>query len=438
LISCQEKEMEEFVVIGGGLMGSAAAWQLSNNGQKVLLVEQQDSLYTFGSSFGEARISRSLGPKNDIWSYLQQRSVIETQKLIDYLNEKAASEKHKMEDIYNTSPVTYIYYKSQLRLIEKLLDGQTDKYEYASTPEEAATMFGVTIADTAMVIREYKKYSGTLNPKVLISKLHRGIQRHGNPIWYNHQVKSLKRKGDLYEIKITNTKTGETKNLLSRKVISAAGPYTGTLLKDIAPYFNELINPQRVFLGFFKIDKNRYNSYTAEQKNKIIDFYPIADLTPIIMFSWIEKIDHDGIPIFKIGGHFLRNDISDLDEVWKKELTKEEIEWGKNNTLNYFKFLNIPLNPQELQYYQGYPCVYSLTKTEVPLVTNIIAENNKIDPNFVVLAGMSGVGAKGTLTYGLIGANLLLEKEEPSVMYQKTKNALGFNRLLKDLSLIND
>jgi len=160
--------MEEFVVIGGGLVGSAAAWQLSNNGQKVLLVEQQDSLYTFGSSFGEARISRSLGPKNDIFSYLQQTSVAETRKLINYLNDVSNCEIHKMEDIYTTSPVTYIYYKSQRDEVDRLLDGQTDKHQYASGPEEALEMFDMVIPDSAMVIREYKEFSGTLNPRVLL------------------------------------------------------------------------------------------------------------------------------------------------------------------------------------------------------------------------------------------------------------------------------
>ena len=86
LISCHKnQDIEEIVVIGGGLMGSSTAWQLSKYNQNVLLIEQQDSIYTFGSSFGEARISRSLGPKDNIFSYLQQTSVSETQHLIDYL-----------------------------------------------------------------------------------------------------------------------------------------------------------------------------------------------------------------------------------------------------------------------------------------------------------------------------------------------------------------
>ena len=46
---------------------------------------------------------------------------------------------------------------------------------------------------------------------------------------------------------------------------------------------------------------------------------------------------------------------------------------------------------------------------------------------------MSGIGAKGALAYGLIGANLLLGVDDPSFMYEKTKQALGYERMLDDI-----
>ena len=102
-------------------MGSSTAWHLSKEGEKVLLIEQQNAEYTFGSSFGEARICRSLGPKNDIWSYLHQKALIETQKLIDYLNEKD-TRTHSMKDIYITSPVTYVLYTSKKKRLSDYFD----------------------------------------------------------------------------------------------------------------------------------------------------------------------------------------------------------------------------------------------------------------------------------------------------------------------------
>ena len=131
ILSCDKStKIEDVVIIGGGLMGSSTGWELSKNGEKVLLIERQDSIYTFGSSFGEARISRSLGAKNDIFSYLQRTSVAETKKLIEYLNESENGNRHSMDDVYTSSPVTYIRYKSQEEEVRQLLEEQEDKYEY--------------------------------------------------------------------------------------------------------------------------------------------------------------------------------------------------------------------------------------------------------------------------------------------------------------------
>ena len=169
--------MENIIVIGGGLMGSSVAWQLSNYGEKVLLIEQQGKSYRGGSSFGASRISRSLGPKNDIFSFVQRKTVTEVEKLLLFLNGIEPSTQYKMRAIYQTSPVTYIYHKNQKEELKKVLyKKQKDKYKKASG-DAAFRKFGITVPDEHVVVREYKKHSGTLNPKALISKLHLAIKK---------------------------------------------------------------------------------------------------------------------------------------------------------------------------------------------------------------------------------------------------------------------
>ncbi|MFC4721755.1 FAD-dependent oxidoreductase [Geojedonia litorea] len=438
LFSCQTSdEIEDVVVIGGGLMGSSTAWELSKYGKDVLLIEQQDSVNTFGSSFGEARISRSLGPNEDIFSYLQQTSVSETKKLIDYLNNGEKQRLHSMNDIYTTSPVTYIYSKSQITEVEELLDGQTDKYEYASNALEAMEKFGMKISDTTMVIREFKDYSGTLNPKALIEKLHMAIKKAGNRIDYNQKVTSLKKEDGIYKIEITNTKTGLSKTVLSKKVVAAGGPYNGVLLKEIAPNITKLIVPKRLFLSFIKINSNKYNTLSIEQKEKLKESYPVAYLNSEIFYSMIEKYDEDDNPLLKTGAHFLRTDIKDLDEVWKLDLTAEEIQWSKENTIDYLNKLNLPIEFEDLEYERGYSCVYSLTQTEIPYVSNAVKNDIEIDSSLIIVGGMSGTGAKGSLAYGLFAADLVLGNENKAFMYQKAKTALGSKRLIEDLQNID-
>ena len=434
LISCESPtKIQDVVVIGGGLMGSSAGWQLSKNGAKVLLIEQQDSIYTFGSSFGESRISRSLGAQGDIMSFLQQRSVVETKELIEYLNESDSGMRHSMEDIYQTSPVTYIRYKSQKEELNILLQEQQDTYEYAPDRETARTLFGMEIPDSVIIIRECKQYSGTLNPKILISKLHKGITYTGSVILYNEKVISLKKINELYEIQVENTKTGKLRTLFSKKIVAAAGPYNGELIQDVAPYFKELITPRRLFLAFLKINLTTYNSMSSKQRERINQSFPVADISSEIYYSMLENNDVEGLPILKVGGHFLRTDIENIDEVWDMKLTENEVDWSKKSTAYYLQMLNLPIGQDDLEFVRGYSCVYSLTKSEFPYVTHIVDQNSKIDKSSVLVGGMSGVGAKGSLTYGLIATNLLLEKDDTSIMYRKTKNALGADRLLNDI-----
>jgi hypothetical protein len=294
------------------------------------------------------------------------------------------------------------------------------------------------IQDSIMIIREYKKYSGTLNPKILISKLHQGMKLSGSNILYNEKVISLKRSHDLYEIQMKNTVTGNVKSIISKKVVASAGPYNGGLVKEIAPYFEKLITPKRLFLAFLKINPIVYNNLLVEQKDQIKQSYPVADINSEIFYSMIENYDKEGLPILKIGGHFLRSDIENLDKVWEKELSQEEIDWSKTNTLKYLNMLNLPVEYSDLEFVRGYSCVYSLTKSEIPYVTNIITNDMEVDSNFVLVGGMSGVGAKGSLAYGVVASNLLLGRTDTSVMYQKAAQALGTDRLIHDLRNLNE
>ena len=120
----------------------------------------------------------------------------------------------------------------------------------------------------------------------------------------------------------------------------------------------------------------------------------------------IEYYDKDSIPVIKIGGHFQRTAINNLDEVWAKDLSTSEIDWSLTNTSDYFKLLNLPIGKDNIEYINGYSCVYSLTETEVPFVTPVMNKDHSPNERCIVLGGMSGVGAKGAMTYGLIAANI--------------------------------
>ena len=49
-------EQVETVVVGGGVMGSAAAWALASAGREVLLLERFEPGHVRGASHGASRI----------------------------------------------------------------------------------------------------------------------------------------------------------------------------------------------------------------------------------------------------------------------------------------------------------------------------------------------------------------------------------------------
>lgn len=418
--------MEKILVIGGGLMGSSVSWKLAEQGVKVMLIEQQGKNYNQGSSFGAARISRSLGPKKDVFSFVHNRTVKEVRQLIGFLNKKKPAKKHTMEDIYSTSPVSYLYTRSQYDQINKLNYKKQRKDFRRGTGDSAFRKFGVTLQDDQVLVRESRQYSGTINPKELIKKLRLGIEKKGGEIKYHHKVISFLKKEGAFEVEILNTKTNQSKTIQVKKVVVAAGPYTISVLKKFAPYFNRVITPKKVFLSYFKIAKERYDKFSEKEIKSILSAQPMFSQIGKEYFSMIEKMDKDGAPVIKAGGHQIRRNIIDIDKVWDLEPRKKEVKWVRKQFRKYFEMLEIFLKKKEIELVDAYNCVYSETRTKVPLVTHIFNEFGSLDKDIVVIGGMSGVGAKGCLGYGVIGANLILgQPEEKSKIYRKAAKAFG-------------
>jgi glycine/D-amino acid oxidase-like deaminating enzyme len=413
--------MEKIIVIGGGLMGSSAAWQLSQYGEKVLLIEQQGPIYTNGSSYGESRISRSLGPENDIFSFIHNKAVSEAKRLISFLNTTEKGDFHSMEDLYVTNPVTYIFDETGTEEIKALCHPKQNDYYKVASGKKISEVFGMNIPDSNTVIREYRDYTGMIKPKVLISKLHKGIKHYNNEILFSQTIISITQKETFYEIETIDSNTQNRKTFQTEKLIIAAGPYTGELLAKIAPSFEKLISPVRVFSAFFKFRTATYKTFSDKQKETIRLSVPLFYQYGNMFYAMIDSTDVDGCPIFKTGGHALYNSIENMDACWGIKPTVENVEWSGEELYQYLKALNIPLEKEDIEYVHGQSCVYSLTESKIPVVT---AFKNKIKNSLIVIGGMNGVGAKGSLCYGLIAANTLLNKEEDDLMYIKTRDAL--------------
>lgn len=399
------------IIIGGGLMGSATAWQLTRAGKKVLLLESQGPIYDRGSSFGNSRITRSLGVEGDVFSLYHNSAVGETQELIDWLRKHEKAANHRLEDIYTTSPVTYIHYRDVKPDVESILKNQKDTIEHAASNIDAYEKFGMTVPENASVIREFKANSGKMNPAVLINKLHTAIQLSGSKVQYNSLVTNITRSKNGYDIDIRSSIQDETTSISADQIVLAGGPYNPELLQKLSGQVDQNpahhIEPKRVFLGFMTIKSATYSQLSTLHKQKIAEYFPVIDYSHEFMFGMIDRFDPEGKPVFKIGGHLIRQPITDLDAVWRIPLSQEEISWCMKNMLQYLKSLNIPVDRFDLDYIEGYSCVYSMTENETPIIDYVQNAKGKPDKNAVLIGGMSGVGAKGSMCYGSMAAKLL-------------------------------
>ena len=294
---------------------------------------------------------------------------------------------------------------------------------------------------TSFIVREHKQHSGTINPRALIRLLHRGTEKLGGRIDYGREVTSLKRGPSGYELVVTNAATGGTETLMAPRVVSAAGPYTGSLLEHVAPEFERLISPRRVFLAFFEVVPSFWSALSAEEKLRLEHLFPaINSVVPVrteSSFSMIEGRAEQGSPILKIGGHFQRSDIEDLDSVWQKELSEGEIAWARTALERHLSLLGTGLGSEHLRFRSGYSCVYSLTGDEVPYVTPAPGADGSADPSLIVVAGLSGVGAKGSLAYGALAADLVLGRTDSDPAALLARQTLGFEHLRRDLEALS-
>ena len=75
----------ETIVLGGGTMGTAAAWELGKRGENALVLEQFQHVHSLGSHGGQTRIIRHAyaeGPEyiplvlraDDLWMELEEES----------------------------------------------------------------------------------------------------------------------------------------------------------------------------------------------------------------------------------------------------------------------------------------------------------------------------------------------------------------------------
>lgn len=390
----------DLIVVGGGLMGSSAAWQYSRRDKKVLLIERQDLPFTTGSSFGNSRITRALGPKDDVFAYVQRLSTKEILFLVEYLRKASGDKTVSIDDIYTTSPVTYMV-NSEGRKFTEELDYPEQESCYKVIDHNSASDDGMEIPDGHQLVSEYGRYTGMINPSILLKYLHKAISLSQSDIVYGQRVGSIEKIDDSYQIQTYAESRGEMLGYKAKKLIIAAGPYTNEVVKHFDKNIDLGITPKRVFSTFFSIKEPVYQRLESKDKEKMKTAFPIYYQYDRMFYAMYD--DYQGAsPIIKTGGHAMHNTIKDLDTCWTIKPTEAEITWSREMLHRYLRMYKIPLDLEDILYHSGQSCVYSMTENGMPIVRSLDSESD-----VVCIGGMNGVGAKGCLAYGLLAVDLL-------------------------------
>jgi hypothetical protein len=187
-------------------MGSSAAWQLSHYGQKLVLIEQQGP-NTRPVQAMENHVSKVLGP--DMIFFFHSQQAVSEANLISRLRKWGLLLHGKIYTLLIRLP--YIFDETGTEEIKALCHPKQNDYYKVATGKKYRSI-GMNIPDSNTVIREYQDYTGMIKPKVLISKLHKGIKHYNNEILFSQTIISISQKRLSTRLKqstSTHNKTGK-------------------------------------------------------------------------------------------------------------------------------------------------------------------------------------------------------------------------------------
>ncbi|WP_415394306.1 N-methyl-L-tryptophan oxidase (plasmid) [Rhodococcus globerulus] len=201
------------VVVGGGAMGSAAAWNLARRGTETVLLERFEQGHTHGASHGASRIFRTSYPDPTYVNLAVEALGLWTE----------------LEELTGTPLLTVTGGVEQgdhpyLGNTADALEHLGLPYEWLS-PEEARERWpGLRFETRAL----FHPGSGRLHADNAVAALQRSATDHGALVRHQTQVRSIEVGGD-------NSVTVRTTDneYRARRVVVAAGAWASKLLQDI-------------------------------------------------------------------------------------------------------------------------------------------------------------------------------------------------------------
>ena len=197
------------IVVGAGVMGAAAAWQLARRGSSVVVLEQFEPEHTRGSSHGGSRIFRLAYP-DQFWIDLARAARDAWREL-----EAASGSRVLVEtgSVDHGDP-------AGVSAIRSALDAAGDPYEMLESAAAAERWPGMRFDGSVL----HQADGGRLEAAVALRTFIAQAERSGAQFRWNAPVRALEARSDRVRV-ITDDETYD-----SAVVVVAAGSWVGDLL----------------------------------------------------------------------------------------------------------------------------------------------------------------------------------------------------------------
>ena len=204
----------DVVVIGGGAMGSAAAWHLAGRGRDVLLLERFAAGHTEGASHGASRnfnqaySDRTYVPMLvealPLWRELEAESGVALLETTGIVN-------HGANPAFDT--------------VHDALHAAGIPAEFVPLDEAAERWPGIRFDSRVLLTPQ----SGRLNADRSVAALQSGARGRGADVRHGARVTTLRVVGD-DEVHVSFESSGSSETVVARRVVVSVGAWTSKLL----------------------------------------------------------------------------------------------------------------------------------------------------------------------------------------------------------------
>ncbi|XP_058113131.1 probable sarcosine oxidase [Magnolia sinica] len=375
----------DVIVVGAGIMGSCAAYQLAKRGQKTLLIEQFDFLHHRGSSHGESRTLRAAYSK-DYYPSMVLESI--------RLWEEAESEiRYK---VYTKTPHLNMASSDNPSLQSVIASCRSNSIPHQilnrqQVADQFKGMFNLPDDWIGLVT----EIGGVIRPTKAMSMFQTLAIRCGAVLRDNMEVKEIKRDEEKGGIWVS---AGGTHRFWARKCVVTVGAWMGKLVKMVTGM--ELpIQPLHITICYWRIkEESTEPDFSPESNFPTFSSYgePHIYGTPSVEFPGLIKITVDGgYPCDPDRRTWAAATGSDGNAVaaWIDQVFGGRVESAGG-----------PVVTQ--------PCMYSMTPDHDYIIDFLGGEFGK---DVVVAGGFSGHGFKMGPVVGRILADLVINGEADGV-----------------------